>query len=93
MESFLRQRYPVESGTILTGNASILRPLADDLWKKGRNNNLSHAKGLICYFGCRRLGLTGKELAGYFNISQPSVSQAIQRGERYAKENKIKLLN
>ena len=65
----------------------------DDIWKKGRNNNLSHARGLICYFGCRRLGLTGKELAGYFNISRPSVSQAIQRGERYAKENKVKLLN
>lgn len=64
-----------------------------DLWKKGRNNNFSHAKGLICYFGCSRLGLAGKELAEYFNISRPSVSQAIQRGERYAKENKIKLLN
>jgi REP element-mobilizing transposase RayT len=65
----------------------------EDLRKKGRADNLSYAKGLICYFGYCQLGLTGKELAGFFNISQPSVSQAIQRGERFAKENKVKLLN
>lgn len=65
----------------------------EEIRKKGRANNLSYAKGLICYFGYCQLGLTGKELAGYFNISRPSVSQAIQRGERFAKENKIKLLN
>lgn len=64
-----------------------------DLRKKGRANNLSHAKGLICYLGHSRLGLTGRELARYFHISQPSVSQAIQRGEQFAKKNTVKLLN
>lgn len=65
----------------------------EDMRKKGRANNLSNAKGLICYLGYSRLGLTGKELARYFNISQPSVSQAIQRGERFAQKSEIKLLN
>ena len=37
--------------------------------------------------------MPGKELARYFNMSQPSVSQAIQRGERFAKKNKLKLLS
>ncbi len=64
-----------------------------DLQKKGRANSLSYAKGLICYLGHSRLGLTGKELARYFNMSQPSVSQAARRGERFARENKIKLLS
>jgi putative transposase len=56
----------------------------EDLQRKGRNNNLSHAKGLICYLGQSRLGLTGKELARYFKISKPSVSLAVKRGERFA---------
>jgi hypothetical protein len=50
------------------------------LRKKGRANNLSHAKGLICYLGHSRLGLTGKELARYFHISQPSVSHGYATG-------------
>ncbi len=66
---------------------------AEDLRKKGRANNISYAKGLICYLGHSRLGLTGKELAQYFNITQPFVSLVIQRGERFAKENKVKLLS
>ena len=65
----------------------------EDLQKKGRSSNLSYAKGLICYLGHSRLGLTGKELTRYFNMTQPSVSQAIQRGEWFYKKNNVKLLN
>jgi len=39
------------------------------------------------------IGINGKELARYFGISRPSVSQAIKRGEKFAKENDVKLLN
>jgi hypothetical protein len=49
----------------------------DDLHKKARANGLSSAKGLICYLGYYQLGINGKELARYFRISRPSVSQAI----------------
>jgi predicted DNA-binding protein YlxM (UPF0122 family) len=56
-------------------------------------NNLSHANGLICYPGYWHLGISGKELAGYFNIARSSVSQAIQRGEKYVKERDVKLLS
>ena len=71
----------------------LLSVAPDDIQKKGRANNLSYAKGVICYLGYSRLGLTGKELARYFSISQPSVSQAIQRGELFAKEKGVKLLS
>jgi len=33
------------------------------------------------------------ELARYFSISMPSVSQAIKRGEKFAKEHDVKLLS
>jgi predicted XRE-type DNA-binding protein len=65
----------------------------DDLQKKGRANNISHAKSLICFLGHSRLGLSGRELAEYLHISRPSVSRAICRGEHFAKENKIKVLS
>jgi len=48
---------------------------------------------LVCYWGHSRPGLTGKELARYFKMSQPSVSQAVRRGEKFARENKLKLLS
>jgi|AntAceMinimDraft_9_1070365.scaffolds.fasta_scaffold13728_7 hypothetical protein len=38
-------------------------------------------------------GIFWKELPRYFGISRPSVSQAIKRGEKFAKENDVKLLN
>jgi DNA-binding MarR family transcriptional regulator len=60
---------------------------------KGRANDLSSAKSLICYLGYYQLGINGKELARYFGISRPSVSQAIKRGEKFAKENDVKLLS
>lgn len=65
----------------------------DDLHKKGRANNLSMAKGVICYLGYSQLGLKGTELARFFNIARPSVSKAIQRGDKFVKENSLKLLN
>jgi putative transposase len=71
----------------------MLAVAPDDLQKKGRANSLSSAKGLICYLGYSRLDITGMELARYFAMSRPSVSQAIRRGEQFAKKNKVKLLN
>lgn len=71
----------------------LLAVAPEELRKKGRNNNLSYAKGLICYLGHSCLGITGKDLAMYFVISRASVSQSVQRGEQYAKENKVKLLS
>ncbi|PXF57057.1 MAG: hypothetical protein C4B58_11330 [Deltaproteobacteria bacterium] len=65
----------------------------DDLHKKGRANGLSSAKDLICYLGYYQLGINGKELARYFGISRPPISQAIKRGEKFAKENDVKLLS
>ncbi len=72
---------------------NLLEVAPEDLRKKGRANDISYAKGLICYFGHSRLGITGTELAGYFAMSRPSVSQAIQRGERFAREKAVKLLS
>ena len=66
---------------------------SDDLQKKGRANNLSMAKGVICYLGYYQLGINGAELARFFKISRPSVSKAIQRGEKFMKNSDLKVLS
>ncbi len=65
----------------------------EDIKKKGRENAVSQAKGLIAYWGYHELGLKGKELAETLKISRPALSQAMRRGEEYAKSKDVKLLN
>lgn len=71
----------------------LLAVTPEELRKKGRNNSISHAKGLICHLAISHLGISGAALAAYFAISRPSVSKAIQRGERFARENDFKLIS
>ncbi|MDP8218125.1 MAG: hypothetical protein P9M03_05315, partial [Candidatus Theseobacter exili] len=63
------------------------------LLKKGRNNNISRAKDMFCYYSYNDLGVKCKEISDYLKISQPAVTKSISRGEEYIKENGIKLLN
>jgi len=90
-EEFKRQGWDLQR--LVDEVCGMLAVAPENLHKKGRANSLSYAKGLICYLGHTRLGLPGTELARYFEISRPSVSQAIQRGEQFAKKNKVKLLS
>ncbi len=57
-----------------------------DIVKKGRQNDISHAKDLICYWGMQVLGLSSTEIANYLNISQPSISKANKRGDKYCRQ-------
>ena len=57
-----------------------------DIVKKGRQNDLSKAKNLICYWGTQMLGLSSTEIAHYLKISQPSISKASKRGDKYCKQ-------
>jgi DNA-binding Xre family transcriptional regulator len=77
---FDKRPYRSSSKNIVNEVCRMLSVDPDDLHKKGRANDLSSAKGLICYLGYYQLGINGKELARYFGISRPSVSQAIKRG-------------
>ena len=51
------------------------------LFSKGRNNKISYAKALVCYFAVRELGLSTSAVAARLTISQPAVSQSVKRGE------------
>jgi len=50
-------------------------------------------EGNIVRWCLKGSGIFWKELARHFGISRPSVSQVIKRGEKFAKEDDVKLLN
>ena len=56
---------------------------------KGRENNLSVAKGLICHLGMRRFGLTSTALSRRLAMSQSAVSRAAKRGLAYCREEGV----
>ncbi len=60
-----------------------------DIRQKTRNDNLSIARSVICYWGMTKLGLTTTSLAGRLSISQSAVSKSSKRGQEYCKRNKL----
>ncbi|NOX42362.1 MAG: hypothetical protein GXP19_01315, partial [Gammaproteobacteria bacterium] len=57
------------------------------LQHKGRSNNVSDAKGLICYWGIYVLGISSTKIARFLEISQPAVSKSSKRGADYCLRN------
>lgn len=51
------------------------------------------ARSLFCYWAVRDLGFTATALARELGVSQPAVTQAVQRGERLVAERGWKLSN
>lgn len=66
---------------------------AEDLKRKGRDNNVSLAKQLIAYWGIQELGLSGQDLARYFGVSRQAVSKMSFKGKGHVQEHGIKLLS
>lgn len=58
---------------------------------KGRLNEVSMAKALICYWGVRQLGVKTSTLASRLGISQPAVSKSVKRGAEYCREKGLKM--
>ena len=42
------------------------------------------ARSLLCYWGARELGMTTVDLVRSLNLAQPTVSQAVMRGQKIA---------
>jgi len=58
-----------------------------DIQRKSKRSKLSQARSLVAYWGSKELGISGIELAKYFQISGSSISEAIVRGEKIVKDN------
>jgi REP element-mobilizing transposase RayT len=63
-----------------------------DVLARGKYKQNVKARGLLCYWGTRKLGMTTVELAKKLNLAQPTISQSAMRGRKIAVEEGLKLL-
>lgn len=72
--------------------AAIMNIPIEMAWEKSRRPQVVRARDLICYWGNLELGISITTLAKKFGLSQPSVSVAVRRGEKYANKNQYTLV-
>jgi len=63
-----------------------------DVLAPGKYAQNVKARSLLCYWGTRELGMTTIDLARRLNLAQPTVSQAVTRGQKIAEDNRLSLI-
>lgn len=66
---------------------------AESIKKRGKNNSISEARALICYWGVKEFGLSGTQIGDFLNMSRQAVSKNVERGESLTNKIKLKLTN
>lgn len=65
----------------------------EDIYSKGRRKIQAEARSLFCYWAVCELGLSRTYIATQLGMTQPGVGYAVNRGEKFAKKMKYKLIN
>jgi putative transposase len=63
-----------------------------DLMAPGKQPQRVRARGLLCYWAVKELGISGTTVAKKLGITQPAASKAVQRGEKLALDNNFRLV-
>ena len=78
--------------TVVDSVAKVLEINRSEVLSSGRQPHKVQARSLVCFWASRELGMNMVQLSKRLKISQPTASQSATRGEKIAKENKLKLL-
>ena len=71
----------------LVGRVALLMNIEPgEIVSAGKYPQRVKARSLLCYWGARELGMTTVALAAKVNLAQPTVSQAISRGQKIAED-------
>lgn len=68
-----------------------MRP--EEILSPGKQRERVRARGLVCYWAVKELGMSGTTVAKLLGIIQSSVSRAVERGEKYALNNGLRLID
>jgi len=90
--NYLLQARGYDFNTVVDRVAEVLGVNRSEVLSSGRQPHRVQARSLICFWASRELGMSMVELSKRLKISQPTVSQSANRGEKIAKENKLTLL-
>ena len=63
-----------------------------DVLAPGKYAQNVRARGVLCYWGARELGMTTVDLARKLNLGQPTVSQAVARGQKIVEDLGLSLM-
>lgn len=63
-----------------------------ELLSGGKHTKTVKARSVVCYWGNRELGMSTIELSKKMNISQPTASQSVVRGQKIARAEKLAFL-
>jgi putative transposase len=90
-EEKLEQRYVMKSSGITLDFVEkricdLFRMTSLDLYAQGRQKQLGDARSLFCFWAVRELGISMKELARRFSITEPAVSYSVRRGQKIAQD-------
>lgn len=69
--------------------ARLMELEPEDILSAGKYPQRVRARSLLCYWGARELGMTTVALAKKVNLAQPTVSQAVLKGQKIAKDLRL----
>ncbi|MBW2739135.1 MAG: hypothetical protein JRE64_09885 [Deltaproteobacteria bacterium] len=90
--NYLLKARGYDFNTVVDRVAEVLGVNRTEVLSSGRQPHRVQARSLVCFWASRELGMSMVELSKRLKISQPTVSQSANRGEKIAKENKLNLL-
>jgi len=72
--------------------ANLFEISPKELLSGGKHTKTVKARSVVCYWGNRELGMSTIELSKKMNISQPTASQSVVRGQKIVREEKLAFL-
>ena len=77
---------------IVSRVAEIVDMKADQILTASKQPQRVNARSLVCYWAVKELKMKATAVAKLLGITQSAVTKALQRGEKWALENKLKLI-
>jgi putative transposase len=71
--------------------SEVLDIPVNDIWLKGKIQRVVDARSLLCYWAVRELGLSMASLSRKLELSVPSVSDSVKRGQKISEEKGFSL--
>ena len=96
-EEEMEKRYALRSAGIdldrVASRVSVVLGMKlEEVWAKGKSRRIVEARSLLCYWAVRELGIPMSSLSRKLEISVPSISESVTRGQRVAETRDCCLL-